>query len=138
MEDGVEPSRKSLSVDYYGLPDCKLKHLVTNSFSRLVLMNSKILRTENRAFVDTAGINENNAKSGFKPAFFHEKSGKVEISRLANGQLAPIHIVDWLPKVWAISFHEDGRVKCLASGVVAGFVRDTIFYTRKEVADLIG
>jgi hypothetical protein len=104
----------------------------------LVLMNSKTLRRENGAFVGTAGISENNTASGFRPAFFHENSGKVEISRLANGQLAPIHIVDWLPKDWAISFHEDGRVKCLGAGIVAGFVRNTVFYTRKEVADLIG
>ena len=100
-------------------------------------MDSHILQSENITFADTAGISENNASRGFKPAFLDKDTGHIELARLATGQPAPVHIINWLPHEWAMSYHDDGTVKSLKPGVVSGFVCNTVFYTREQVAALL-
>ena len=106
------------------------------SYKNGSFVDKETLQSENQAFSGTKGISENNRESGFKPAFIDKKTGRIEVARLANGQPAPVHIINWLPNDWAKAFNEDGTIKCLIPDNVAGFVRDSIFYTRDQVAKL--
>lgn len=99
-------------------------------------MDNQTLRLENITFAGTTGISENNNACGFKPAFLDKNTGRVELARLGNGQPAPVHIINWLPREWATSYHDDGTVKRLIPGVISGFVCNTVFYTREQVAEL--
>lgn len=97
-------------------------------------MNAQILQRENFRFAGTRGISENSRTLGFVPAFKQVASGRVEISRLENGRPAPMHLINWLPTEWAASRRVDGSIDSLKPGIVAGFVRDGVFYTREQTA----
>ncbi len=90
------------------------------------------LINENKEFAGTGGISENNHEFGFLPAFRHEDTQEVELSRMPNGNIAPIHTLDALPKNW-FSLTESGRLT-LKACVTSGFVRQGQFYTRKDAA----
>ena len=98
-------------------------------------MKQTKLHQENLAFRGTAGISQN-ASPAFKPAFLDLASGRVELSRTANGQPASIHLIGWLPGEWAESRTEQGTITELKSGVISGFECDGAFYTRDEMAEL--
>ena len=99
-------------------------------------MDNRTLQLENIAFSDTVGVSRNNRKSGFTPAFLNKKTGLIEIARLKNGQPSPMHIISWLPKTWASRLASDGSVESLKPEIITGFVRDGIFYTRQQTAEL--
>lgn len=99
-------------------------------------MNNQTLRLENLTFAGTRAISQNNAASGFKPAFLNKRSGRVEIARFESGSPAPMHLIDWLPKEWAASLGKDGSIQSLIPGIISGFSRNGIFYTREESANL--
>lgn len=99
-------------------------------------MNNQTLRLENMAFAGTRGISQNNAASGFKPAFLNKRNGRFEIARFESGSPAPMHLIDWLPIEWASSLGKDGSVQSLIPGIISGFARNGIFYTREESAKL--
>jgi len=63
-----------------------------------------------------------------QPGFYDMESGKIYLSRYRDGKLAPIHIEDGLP----------GQVvERLDINVIAGFVRQARFYTRKQALELL-
>lgn len=97
-------------------------------------MNTQVLQKENRAYADTCGISQNNRILGFVPAFKQLSSGRVELARMQNGSPAPMHMINWLPAEWAASRSVDGTISCLIPGIIAGFVRDGVFYTREQTA----
>ncbi|XOV85803.1 MAG: hypothetical protein ACFHX7_12520 [Pseudomonadota bacterium] len=99
-------------------------------------MDVVTLRQENKAFRGTRGVSRNNRNEGFKPAFLDKKTGRIEVARLADGAPAPMHVISWLPREWAVAVDRDGAVLSLIPTVIAGFVRDDVFYTREEVAEL--
>ena len=99
-------------------------------------MDNRMLQLENLAFAGTAGVSRNNRASGFTPAFLDKKTGLVEISRFKNGRPSPTHIISWLPSSWASRLASDGSVENLKPGIIAGFVRDGVFYTREQTAEL--
>lgn len=99
-------------------------------------MDNQTLRMENLAFGGTNGISQNNRDSGFLPAFRDKRSGRVEIARTRVGLPASFHLIEWLPREWARSVTDSGRISSLRSGIVSGFVRDGVFYTREEAANL--
>ncbi|MEJ2088040.1 MAG: hypothetical protein P8Y69_06125 [Gammaproteobacteria bacterium] len=94
------------------------------------------LRAENEAFAGTAGVSQNNSQARFVPAFRDTDSGRVEIARLANGEPAPMHLLCGLPDDWVTGRDENGRIVAILDTVIAGFVRDGVFYTREEAARL--
>ncbi|HIG39679.1 MAG: hypothetical protein ABGY96_05915 [bacterium] len=100
-------------------------------------MDNRTLTSENLDFVGTSGISQNNRSSGLRPAFLDLNTGRIEIARLANGQSAPVHIINWLPDEWANSYKENGTIDSLIDGVIAGFVSGNVFYTREEAANLV-
>ncbi len=100
------------------------------------MMNKRVLRFENKKFAGTRGISENNRDMNFYPAFLDKRDGRVEVARTQSGGTAPCHLIDWLPSEWAKAVDLKGRVQALKPEIIAGFVRDGIFYTREEVAAL--
>ena len=97
------------------------------------VLTEECLRRENLAFAGTRGVSVNNRSLGFLPAFRDNDTGRVEIARLANGRPATMHVIEGLPHEWAVA-RIDNRVCAVKSSVVAGFVRDGVFYTREEAA----
>lgn len=120
---------KSTQTEHF----CSVRLLdeVSNTKSDRELCEQQLLR-ENIEFSGTQGISENNRKSGFLPAFLDTYSGISVISRFTDGQPAPIHILDGLPKQWIKSFDENGAVATVREGIIAGFIRAGRFYTREE------
>ena len=97
-------------------------------------MNNHTLKLENQAFRGTKGVSENNRSDGFKPAFLNQKTGRVELARFGNGTPAPVHLIDGLPEEWTATRGKDGTAVSLLSEIVAGFVREGVFYSREEAA----
>jgi hypothetical protein len=95
------------------------------------------IRRENLAFVGTGGVSRENRCRRFEPAFRDESTGQVELSRYADGNLAPMHLIDGLPVEWVSDRDAKGRPAALKSTVIAGFVRDGQFYTREQAANLV-
>jgi hypothetical protein len=95
---------------------------------------SATLKAENGEYRDTAGVSEKNRRQGFYPAFWDGRTGAVHLSRFADGRLAPVHVLDGLPSELVAKRLQSGRVVAAVDSVVAGFVRQDRFYTRREAA----
>jgi len=98
------------------------------------LLTTNTLKRQNRAFVGTGGVSEENRSSGFRPAFHDLASGRTALSRFADGRPAPMHLIDGLPEAWVVQRDTSGRVRAIKDTVIAGFVRDGLFYTRDQAA----
>ena len=98
-------------------------------------MDLKVLEEQNRLFADTKGVSTGNRQHRFIPAFRDEKTGRVEIARFSNGEPAPAHLICGLPEEWAVDRDESGEICRVKGSIIAGFVRDNTFYTRKEAAE---
>lgn len=92
------------------------------------------LKSENCQFQGTGGVSEENREQGFIPAFHDQQSGHNVISSYADGTPAPIHVIDGLPAEWIVEHDETGHALATREGVIAGFLRNGIFYTREEAA----
>ena len=97
-------------------------------------MSAKTLCRQNLVFAGTNGISQNNRKLRFVPAFRDEETGRVEIARFENGKPAPAHLIVGLPEEWAVAFTSAGAILAIKSSITAGFVRDSVFFTREEAA----
>jgi hypothetical protein len=95
------------------------------------------LKRENLAFSGTPGVSRENRVNGFRPAFYDSDTGRVVISRFLNGQPAPMHIMDGLPKSWIVERDADSRAIAIKRSVIAGFVNKGCFYTRAEAAEAV-
>jgi hypothetical protein len=100
-------------------------------------MTSECLRGENRAYGGTAGVSQGNRTAGFIPAFCDTATGRVEPSRLADGSLAPLHLLCGLPREWVLDWGEAGQVLAVKTTVIAGFLRAGSFYTREQAAQAL-
>jgi hypothetical protein len=92
------------------------------------------IRRENLAFAGTGGVSPENRCRRFAPAFRDEVTGQVELSRYANGCIAPMHLIDGLPREWICDRDCQGRPAAVKATIIAGFVRDGRFYTREQAA----
>jgi hypothetical protein len=97
-------------------------------------MSSERLRLENEHYHNTAGVSSGNRQVGFLPAFCDLETGRTELSRFARGGLAPLHLLNGLPKEWIRKRDACGNVLAVKASVIAGFLRDGCFYTRDEAA----
>jgi hypothetical protein len=100
------------------------------------ILSRQRLWAENLAYAKTGGVSQENRRSGFYPAYLDALTGTVLPSRYANGDLAPIHVLDGLPPRWVTERDPQGRVLKARPGIIAGFLRDGRFYTRDEAAAL--
>ena len=97
-------------------------------------MDSKTLQRQNHEFAGTYGVSIANRRAKFVPAFRDTDTDRVEIARFRNGQAATMHLICGLPEEWAIDHDEHGSICRVKQSIVAGFVRDGIFYSREQAA----
>ena len=95
------------------------------------------LKRENLAFVGTAGVSHENRGNGVTPAFCDSVTGRMEISRLQNGQPAPVHMIEGLPESWIVQRDAASKATAIRHSIVAGFVREGCFYTRSQAAEAV-
>lgn len=100
-------------------------------------VTQKRLRRDNLAFAGTAGVSPVSRRARFEPAFRDDATGRVELSRYADGAVAPMHLMDGLPEEWVADRDAGGCPRALKPSIVAGFVRDGEFYTREQAASQI-
>jgi len=95
-------------------------------------LTDEVLLKENQAFDGTAGVSKNNRANGFRPAFMDTDTGNVYLSQYADGQPAPVHVLDGLPlKLIDIKSTKRCTIK---NTVVTGFLLGDRFYTREQAA----
>jgi hypothetical protein len=97
-------------------------------------LTTETLRKQNLAFAGTGGVSEGNRSSGFRPAFHDLASGRTALARFADGSPAPMHLLDGLPGEWIVKRDASGRISAIKDSVIAGFVRNGLFYTREQAA----
>lgn len=100
-------------------------------------LSPTVLSRQNRAFIGTGGISKENAGRGFLPAFMDRTTRIVYLSRFANGAVAPLHLLDGLPEELVAERSAAGCVTAAKSCVIAGFIRDGLFYTREQAASAV-
>jgi len=101
------------------------------------LMDKQHLARQNRDHAGTGGRSQENAGLGFAPAFYDYSTCTIHLSRFANGQPAPFHVLDGLPDEAVRMRTPDGRVIAGKSTLISGFVRGGYFYTRTAAARLL-
>jgi hypothetical protein len=101
------------------------------------LLSSNRLRKENLAYDGTGGVSKGNRTAGFIPAFRDSATGRVEPSRLADGRLAPMHLLVGLPPEWVVARGNGDEVLAIKATVIAGFLRAGAFYTRAQAAQVV-
>ncbi len=98
------------------------------------LFNDDWLLNENIAYAGTFGVSQHNGLAGFLPAFHDTETGRIELSRFADGTPSPIHLLDGLPDDWIIHKSAQGHVTAIKRSVVAGFLFNGSFLTREQAA----
>ena len=95
------------------------------------------LKLENLVHRGTGGRSEENRALGFRPAFFDFATQRIYLSCFRNGMPAPIHVLDGLPDEIVIDRAASGKVITTKATVIAGFVRNGFFYTRRAAAKAV-
>jgi len=102
------------------------------------LMTRSTLKIQNRHFVGTRGVSRENRGLGFLPGFMDQETGVIYLSCNADGSVAPIHRMDGLPDELIVARTSGGRVAAVKGSLIAGFIRDGLFYTREQAAIALG
>lgn len=71
----------------------------------------------------------------FVPCFRCKTTGEVFFPLDANGNIAPIHLLNGIPERFVTSRGLDGGALSVCPDIESGFYRDGQFYTRKEAAE---
>lgn len=98
-------------------------------------MTKDRLIIENAHYNKTLGVSNNCATLGYLPAFKDTMTGEIHLSMFADGRLAPIHVLDGLPREWIVTRDSRQRALKVKDTIVAGFVRNGIFFTRNQLAN---
>jgi hypothetical protein len=94
------------------------------------------LRRQNSEFENTGGVSQENYSQGFHPAFYDSDSKRSELARFSDGSPAPMHVMDGVPNEWVTERNDAGEVVAIKSSIVAGFMRNGVFYTREQASYL--
>lgn len=100
-------------------------------------LSPRVVARQNRAFMGTGGVSQGNAGSGFSPAFMDQTSGIVYLSCFADGSEAPLHVLDGLPEELVAERSAGSCVTAVKPGVIAGFIRDGLFYNREQASKAV-
>ena len=100
-------------------------------------MTEHVLREENQAFAGTGGISANAKAAKLLHAFQDIETGRTEIARMANGSPAALHLIIGLPDEWVVARNRCGHISAIKNTIVAGFLRNDVFYTRAQAAALL-
>jgi|SRR5690606_31381299 len=103
----------------------------------MLTLSTGYLQMETAAHRGTGGVSAENRGLGFRPAFHDTGTGATYLSTFADGRPAPFHILDGLPESLVLARDRRGRISRVLGTVVAGFLRDGVFYTRAEAAALV-
>ncbi|NKN33403.1 dihydroorotase [Marichromatium bheemlicum] len=90
------------------------------------------LHDENVRFAATPGVSEHNRSANFVPGYLNSHSGEWVLSRFRDGTPAPVHVLDGLPPTWVARRDAAGNVVQTRPGIISGFIRNGLFYTREE------
>ncbi len=96
-----------------------------------------VLMDQNQSYRGSGGTSAENRSRGFRPAFLDTETRMVHLSRFANGNPAPVHLLDGLPGELVTRRTSSGSIAEVRASVVAGFVRDDCFFSRDEAAQQI-
>ncbi len=99
-------------------------------------LTNKLLRKQNVTFKNTGGVSQENRSEGFRPAFFDAQQQRAEVARFSNGTPAPFHLLEGVPEDWVTQRDSCGKVIAVKASVIAGFIRNGIFYTREQASCL--
>lgn len=99
-------------------------------------LSNQLLNQQNVTFKNTGGVSEGNKGEGFRPAFYDTQQQRAEIARFANGTPAPFHLLEGVPEDWVTKRDSCGKVIAVKVSVIAGFIRNGIFYTRDQASCL--
>jgi hypothetical protein len=100
-------------------------------------MSEAVLKRENTEFLGTGGRSQENRGLGFVPAFMDSETSAVYRSCFANGNPAPIHVLDGLPAELVLTRSATGRVATVKSSVISGFLLGDEFFSREAAAQKI-
>ena len=84
--------------------------------------------------MDKSTLREENARLGFRPAFFDFATQTLYPSRFSDGRSAPFHMLDGLPDEVVADRAPSGRVTSTRPTLISGFERNGYFYTRSAAA----
>lgn len=113
-------------------PGLELRTVYTEVAPNMKRLTRHVLAQQNMRFAGTSGVSKNNRCRGFLPAYQDTVTGRVVLSCFADGRPAPVHVLDDMPEDWVERRSPKGRVLSVKHSVVAGFVRDGLFYTRED------
>jgi hypothetical protein len=99
-----------------------------------IALSIKALALQNRTYRGSGGVSAGNRGHGFRPAFLDQVTGTAYLSCFANGCAAPVHVLDGLPDELVHERNRQGKVMKVREGIIAGFLRDGVFYTREQAA----
>jgi len=111
--------------------------LVDGSLDTYLRLSYSSLRDENNQFSGTGGVSQNNFQYGFIPAFRNEKTGQIILSKTADGDISPIHVLEGIPDTWFSKRIKPNDARVLMADITSGFVRQGIFYTREGAANAV-
>jgi len=97
-------------------------------------LDGAMLEWENQTYGGSAGVSEGCREGRFRPAFLDQETGKVYLSRYANGHMAPFHTLGGLPDEVVAARYADGSVAKTKNRLISGFLKGGHFYTRHEAA----
>ena len=100
----------------------------------MLTMSTRYLQLETEAHRGTGGVSVENHGLGFRPAFMDRDTGATYPATFRDGRPAPFHILDGMPDELVVARDRRGCVSRVVGSVVAGFLRDGIFYTREQAA----
>jgi hypothetical protein len=101
------------------------------------MLTSNDIVQQSLAYRGTGGVSAENRAYGFRPAFFDRNSGRIHLSRDADGKPATYHLFDGLPLECIVARDNEGKPCAVSASVVVGFVREGYFFTREQAAQLI-
>ncbi len=101
------------------------------------VLTQREMTRQSVTYQGTGGVSAGNRGFGFVPAFLDRSSGCVHLSCGADGQPAAIHRFDGLPDEVVLSRDECGCPLVVKPSLIAGFVRDGVFFTREQAAALV-
>lgn len=116
------------------------KHRSTSPATELpprASLSTQVLAEQNHGFRGTGGVSAENRDLCFRPAFLDQGTGTTYLSRFGDGRIAPLHVLDGLPNELVSERDASGRVMAVKNSVIAGFLRDGLFFTREQAAKAV-
>ncbi|NOY61940.1 MAG: hypothetical protein GXP10_02090 [Gammaproteobacteria bacterium] len=95
------------------------------------------LKYQNMVFCNTGGTSQGNRYHHFVPAFLDSEQGDVFRSCHRDGSPSAIHLLEGLPEHLVLKRDDTGNVTAAKESIISGFLRNNLFYTREEAAQIV-